>query len=209
MATNAMLHDSGQVEWYTPENIVEAARRCMGGIDLDPASSEAANVIVSATRYYTVADDGLSLPWYGLVWMNHPYSKINNLRWIPKLIAEYRSGNVTQACMICFASTSEGWFQPLYDFPICFTNKRIPFTPGSGQRESGSQKGSAIVYLGPNVDRFAAAFHGLGRVMLPYRIPDTKCAVCDRGFRPKRRDGLYCSAACKQKAVRQRVKESE
>lgn len=35
--------DSGDVEYYTPAQIVEAARVVLGGIDLDPASSEAVN----------------------------------------------------------------------------------------------------------------------------------------------------------------------
>jgi len=50
---------SGEVEYYTPVEIIEAARRVLGVIDLDPASSEAANQIVKATHIYTVKEDGL------------------------------------------------------------------------------------------------------------------------------------------------------
>jgi len=60
---------SGEVEYYTPVEIIEAARRVMGGIDLDPASSENANRIVRATRIFTAQDDGLSQPWNGRVWL--------------------------------------------------------------------------------------------------------------------------------------------
>ena len=42
--------DSGDTEYYTPGFIVEAARRVMGGIDLDPFSSAAANVLVQAGK---------------------------------------------------------------------------------------------------------------------------------------------------------------
>src|SRR5687767_5219509 len=67
--------DSGDTEYYTPEFIIEAARRVMGAIDLDPASSKEANKRVKAARYFTKKDNGLSHLWYGRVFMNHPFSK--------------------------------------------------------------------------------------------------------------------------------------
>ncbi len=184
--------DSGIVEYYTPADIIELARRTMGTIDLDPASSPIANQRVKAARYFTIADDGLSQAWHGNVWMNHPYGdaekacKVNctkkrckkrghciaadnpgNAGWIDKLVGEHRSGRATQACCIVHASTSEAWFQPLYDFPICFSDHRIRFLRPDGTPADSPTKGSAIVYLGPNVDRFVAEIWPLGRVMLP------------------------------------------
>ena len=64
---------SGENEWYTPEKYVEAARKVLGKIDLDPASSKPANKIIKATKFYTLADDGLKQPWNGRLWLNPPY----------------------------------------------------------------------------------------------------------------------------------------
>ncbi len=71
--------DSGEVEYYTDTRIVEASRRVMGNIDLDPAScTYANNNHVKTTRFYNKKHDGLSLPWVGNIWMNHPFSKGEN-----------------------------------------------------------------------------------------------------------------------------------
>lgn len=84
--------DSGDVEYYTPPRIVEAARRTMGAIDLDPASSATANQRVGAARFYTEVDDGLAQPWEGRIWMNHPFGRTTNGPWVRKIESEFMRG---------------------------------------------------------------------------------------------------------------------
>jgi hypothetical protein len=172
---NPHHRDSGNQEWYTPAPIVEAARQVMGAIDLDPASSPEANRTVRAARFYTVEDDGLSHPWAGRVWLNHPYGGAAgyNDRWIAHLIAEYQAGRVSQAVAITWASTDTAWFARLMNYPICYTYGRPKFTRpvgavASSPAKNAPPKGAAITYLGPQVARFAEVFEGIGRVMIAF-----------------------------------------
>ena len=155
---------SGDFEYYTPPHIIEAARRTMGGIDLDPASSFAANISVCATRYYDQLDDGLTQIWSGRIWLNHPFSRAHNAAWINKLIIEYGQGHIEQACCITFAATSEKWFQPLLHFPQCFLSPRTNYHLPDGTLKRGVTKGSVVTYLGPHVDKFRWEFRALGIV---------------------------------------------
>ncbi len=166
-AATLINQTSGKVEYYTPTNIIEAARRVMGGIDLDPASSPVANLTVKAASFFTQDDNGLSRSWGGRVWMNHPFGRDYNRLWVSKLIGEFRSGRVEQACYITFASTSEVWFRPLFDFPLCFLSPRTNYRLPDGTIFRGVTKGSVVAYLGDDVKRFVDVFGGLGLVMLP------------------------------------------
>jgi len=69
-------------DYWTPTWIFDA----MGlRFDLDVACPEGGAPWVPADRYYTQADDGLTAPWYGRVWMNPPYS--NTSPWADRFLA--------------------------------------------------------------------------------------------------------------------------
>lgn len=68
----SVKHSSSSNEHMTPKAIVEAARELLGGIDTDPASSDTANKIVGATRYYTKEDNGFRRSLGGRIFLNPP-----------------------------------------------------------------------------------------------------------------------------------------
>ncbi len=159
---------SGSNEWFTPAIYIEAARRVMDGIELDPASCAEANKVVRATRYYTKSDDGLLLPWIAAsVFVNPPYGRIggksNQVLWADKLIAEYESGNIKQAVLLINACTGTACVQKLLlNYPICFVRGRIRFV-GSGKSEQGPTHDNLFCYLGPNEQRFMDVFSRFGK----------------------------------------------
>lgn len=159
--------DSGSDEYYTPQPIIDAARRVMGGIDLDPASSPEANKRVRAARFFTQADDGLAQPWTGRVWMNHPFGRETNRPWIAKIARECQGG-VSEAICITFAATSEQWFAPLLNRPQCYLAPRTNYYLKDGTLKKGVTKGSVVTYFGPNVGKFAREFSALGIVKIPW-----------------------------------------
>ena len=151
-------------EWYTPAYIAEAARRVLGTIDLDPASSEAANKTIQATRYFTRADDGLLLPWHGNVWLNPPYQGQAGA-FVTKLVKSHEAGDVPAAITLISAMTTDtGHFRQLWDHLLCFVYGRIKFDSEGGSGSSNTA-GSVLVYLGPERDKFQDEFVQYGAVV--------------------------------------------
>ena len=87
---------TGNTEWYTPPDILVAACKVLGAIDLDPASSDAQQALspVKAVRYFTVENSGLDRPWCGRVWLNPPYARGWIDRFVAKTVQSYRSGEM-------------------------------------------------------------------------------------------------------------------
>src|SRR5262249_50646896 len=56
---------TGENEWFTPTEYIEAARKVLGEIDLDPATHELAQQTIRAARFFTKADNGLEHEWHG------------------------------------------------------------------------------------------------------------------------------------------------
>jgi phage N-6-adenine-methyltransferase len=152
-------------EWYTPREYIEAARQVMGSIDLDPASSEEAQVVVRADEFYTKEDDGLSHSWYGNVWLNPPYNMPLISDFINHTINDYKSGKIESAIILTNNSTDTAWFHALLEFPVCFTRGRIQFW-GAGGEILATRQGQAITYLGKNPNLFTSIFEKFGAVVV-------------------------------------------
>lgn len=136
-------------EWYTPGAVIEAARRVLGEIDVDPASCARAQKTVRAKKYYTRDDDGLSKPWRGRVWCNPPYSQPACSRFVEKFCAEAESGHMVAGIMLLNASTDTAWWHSLAErFVLCFTRGRLGFEREDGTAADGNRVGQVFAYHG-------------------------------------------------------------
>lgn len=156
-------------EWFTPPQYVEKARELMGMIDLDPASNAYANdKVIHATNYYDIHSNGLNKEWPGRVWLNPPYGRdekgSNQEAWSRRLIEQYEAGVTKEAVLLVNANTEAKWFQPLYNYIICFTNHRIRFYNTEGTPNQPTQ-GNAFIYFGNQPERFKKLFSSFGVVI--------------------------------------------
>lgn len=160
-------NNAGDNEWNTPPEYIDAARDVMGGIDLDPASSEDANDVIGASLFFTEDDDGRKLPWAGRVWMNPPYARPLIDDFCAKLAKEYAAGNVTQAITLTNNATETGWFHGLAEVAtaMCFPRQRVKFW--HPEKESAAPlQGQAVVYLGDHDEDFRTRFVEFGFTVL-------------------------------------------
>ncbi len=161
-----VANNSGDNEWYTPADIIGAARTTMGGIDVDPATSEIAQKTVKAARFYTKDDDGLSKSWHGRIWMNPPYAQPLIGQFVGKLQDEMAIGNAKEAIVLVNNGTETAWGQTLLTMAsaVCFPKSRIRFLDAEGNPGAPLQ-GQMIVYVGPHTKAFRKAFETFGAVL--------------------------------------------
>ena len=158
-------NNSGDNEWYTPKEYIDAVKSVMGSIDVDPASSQIANTIVQAATYYTVADDGRNKDWTGNVFMNPPYAHPLIDEFTNKLISEIQSGNTKQAIVLVNNATETKWFQSLANkaAAVCFPQSRLRFW--SPEKASATPlQGQAFLYFGNDIKAFRSEFGKYGFV---------------------------------------------
>lgn len=157
-----VANNSGNNEWYTPSEYIEAAREVMGSIDLDPASSDIANNTVGATRYFTAETNGLEQAWSGNVWMNPPYSSDLIGKFADKLVDE--SPNIEQAIVLVNNATETVWFMRMVGISsaVCFPHGRVKFIDVNGRPSAAPLQGQAILYIGDNVGVFCDVFSQFG-----------------------------------------------
>ena len=157
--------------WHTPVEYIEAARRVMGSIDLDPFSDNLANERVKAERILTIADDALTCTWADpttrTVWLNPPYSAGLSSKAVDKFIEEYNYGSFDQAIVLMNSSTDTNWFHRMATIctALCFTKGRIAFIADDGKKSSGNTKGQVFFYIGNDIEVFRTVFSVYGLVL--------------------------------------------
>ncbi len=129
-------HEGLTNAWLTPLNIIHS----LGEFDLDPCGFP---THMTAKKIIYLPDDGLSIDWYGRVWMNPPYGKNINL-WLDKL---KRHGD---GIALVFSRTDTQWFHNLNPDGIFFLKGRIRFLTSEFKESTNAGHGSMLVIYGRN-----------------------------------------------------------
>lgn len=159
---------AGVQDYFTPPEIVEAARLAMGGIDLDAASHPLANRTHRIPDYFHTGRSAFHNDWYGRVWLNPPYG--NNAPWFERIQQFVEAGEVEQLCML-----SPMWaFQTRIARPVMeLSSGLILFSPtpkfwgNVNPDKTGSNNPHGVIYIGPHGQRFHQAFARFGFPMRP------------------------------------------
>lgn len=102
---NGGLFSSNSAKWNTPRSLLERLYKVFS-FDLDPCSDSKETPNVKARFHYTEEGDGLSKPWFGVVYMNPPYGRQIG-RWVRKAAT---CGAETVVCLLP-ARTDTRWWQ--------------------------------------------------------------------------------------------------
>lgn len=157
---NGFTHESPaniSVDWYTPKWIFD---RMNVIFDLDPCQPWPPIPWIPVWQVYTLADNGLALPWHGRVWLNPPYGKFT-AAWLKKM-HEHRNG-----ISLVFARTDCAWY---HDYcakadAILYLRGRIRFVDGLGVTGgTGAGSGSMLIAWGVENVKILQSMADLGHL---------------------------------------------
>jgi transcriptional regulator with XRE-family HTH domain len=142
-------NSSGNSLWETPTWLAQALTEAVGAFDLDPcaATLDRRRARIKAKILLTEADDGLSVPWIGKVFVNPPYGRgISN--WIRKCFEEGQRGCLVIG-LIPARPDSNHWHDYVAGHADVFMLRgRLKF----GDGENSAPFPSAIIVWGANPD---------------------------------------------------------
>jgi phage N-6-adenine-methyltransferase len=97
---------SARDDWPTPQWLADQLAAEFGPFGLDPCAT-ASNA--KAPVFYTEADDGLSQPWKGRVWLNPPYGGQLGY-WMAKAVDQVETGNAGLVVALVPARPGVRWY---------------------------------------------------------------------------------------------------
>lgn len=142
--------------WQTPTELLEALYKVFR-FDLDPCAATKTRQGVKARVRYTAEDDGLNLPWHGVVFMNPPYGRTLG-DWVAKGRSEQENGraNIVVALLPARPDTRYWHEHVASRATVYFLKGRLKFGAG----EQSAPFPSALVIwgdIGPKISRLDEA----------------------------------------------------
>lgn len=155
MGGHSSPYRGNTVEWYTPPGLLEALGL---SYDLDPCSPPGGLPWVPARRVFCEADDGLSQPWEGRVWLNPPYGPLTK-EWMRRLAAH------GDGIALVFARTETEWWNETVGAAsaVCFIAGRLTFVDAERKpaRFNSGAPSALIAYGDDCAEAVAAAKLGM------------------------------------------------
>lgn len=167
----------------TPAYVLEPVRDALGGIDLDPCTEP--DNPTGAEIFYTVDDDGLTLPWWGMmddtawhpsVYVNPPYGKARE-PWVQRCIEAGERGQRV-ALLIPAHTDTRIWHQAMSTATaVCFIKGRVKFgVLRANRRQEAASHPSALIGWNVTLDECRS----LGHVVQLHRMTPLPCPDCTR-----------------------------
>lgn len=144
--------------WLTPPAIKDP----LGPFDLDPCAAPSPRPWPTAAVHYELPDDGLSLPWFGRVWLNPPFGD-QTWAWLERM-AEHGNG-----IALAFARTETvGFHRWVWDRAdaVLFLKSRPHFHRPDGVRARGNSGGPIVLIA-----------YGAANVAFLHRLPGAVVTV--------------------------------
>lgn len=132
-------------EWLTPPHILEAFRSVSHRFDLDPCCPLEGYPWphLVPERTFTRETDGLHQDWVGSVWMNPPYSEVED--WMARLAAHGHG-----VALVFARCETRWWFDSVWGQAsgFLFIRGRVTFHHGNGDKsKAGHNSGGPSVLI--------------------------------------------------------------
>jgi site-specific DNA-methyltransferase (adenine-specific) len=162
---------AAKTDWCTPPEIYLPVVKFFGQIDLDPCSNPKSGVPANVRLMLEKNENGLEKDWalyttreyFGTrVYCNPPFGR--GLRaWVEKAHKGTQYPNMVETILLIPAAVGTKLWQELvfqWAFAVCFLKGRVKFQGAT----ASAPMDCALVYFGPNSEKFEDEFKSLGEV---------------------------------------------
>ena len=143
---NSGLFSSNDQTWETPQPLFDKLDEVFH-FELDVCALDNS---AKCKKYYTPKENALIQEWKGICWMNPPYDRLEQPKFIKKAVEESKKNAIQVVCLIPARPDTKSWQDVIFKNGVafCFVRGRIKFGDGKG----AAPFPSAIVVFGEKLN---------------------------------------------------------